>query len=312
MQVKRLSALLITLTIVVFGNNISAATKKKQEGYVNVNGGKIYYATYGEKNASPIIVLHGGPGLDHGYLLPQMLDLARDHQVTFYDQRACGKSLGFTLDSKTINIQAFVDDLEAVRKQLGYDKIILLGHSWGGLLAMNYAIQHPDKLQSLVLLDSAPATSNSFTLFLNEYVKRTTPLRPELEKIERSAKFKEYDAETINDYYRKIFAVYFYKPALAQNLSLDFTQESAKSGLNLFAFFEQSYYKNYNLKSALQKLQLPVLIVHGQTDIVPIATAYEIKDFIPNSKIVVLQKCDHFPYIEQPKKFFAAIREFID
>lgn len=305
----KLSAIITLFILYVPITLCAEGLKEHKSGYVNVQGGNLYYQTFG--TGIPVIVLHGGPGLDQSYLLPQMTELAQNHEVTFYDQRGCGKSLGFTLDPKTINVETFVKDLESVRKQLHYERFVLVGHSWGGLLAMNYAIAHPEHLNGVVLLSSAPADSKGFALFIQEYVHRTNALKPKLDAIAATREFKTYDPTTIEDYYRLIFSVYFFKPTEVKALTLTFTQKSAASGLKVQDIFSQNYFNNYDVKTGLGKLKIPFLIVHGLTDIIPISTAIETKNVLKNVQMVTIKDCDHFPYIEQPKEMFSAINQFI-
>jgi proline iminopeptidase len=284
---------------------------RHEQGYVDVADGKLHYDTYGDKGGVPMIVLHGGPGLDSGYLLPQMLQLASLNQATFYDQRGSGKSLGFALDPQTINMDNFVNDLEALRVKLNYEKFILVGHSWGSILAMRYATLYPEHVSDLILISSGPATSDGFKAFIAEYNQRLMPIGSKVKQIENSAKFRQYDPNTVADYYRLLFSIYFYKPEQVAQLSLQFTPQSAQSGIKVGEIMGQSYLANYDLRADLQQLKMPVLVVHGKNDLIPIAYAQEIAAAIPNSKLIAIQECDHFPYIEQPMELFGSIRKFL-
>ena len=93
-------------------------------GYVAVENGKLFYQKFG--SGDPIIVVHGGPGLDQGYLLPQMLELAKDHELIFYDQRGSGHSLEASIDPKYVTADQFAEDLEKLRSKLGLKKIVLI------------------------------------------------------------------------------------------------------------------------------------------------------------------------------------------
>ena len=158
---KRITALVMCLWCVL------TTSAYAQSGYVSVDGAKLYYQTIGK--GTPVIMLHGGPGLDHTYFLPQMRKIGEKHQAVFYDQRGSGKSESTSLDSKDININQFVQDLEHLRQALGYEKVTVLGHSWGGLLAMNYAIKYPEHTKALILMNSAPATMGGWTAFEKEF-----------------------------------------------------------------------------------------------------------------------------------------------
>lgn len=116
-----------------------------KEGFVEAKNGRIYYQIVGK--GDPVIVIHGGPGLDQGYLLPGMALLAKNHQVIFYDQCGSGRSSISVIDEQHINDEQFVEDLETLRKALGHPKITLVGHSLGGLLAMRYAIKYSSNVK---------------------------------------------------------------------------------------------------------------------------------------------------------------------
>ncbi len=279
-------------------------------GVIDVAGCNLHYETLGA--GDPIIVLHGGPGLDHGYLLPQMRWLATDHAVTFYDQRGSGQSWDTEINPDTINMDRFVQDLDAIRKRLRYQKFTLVGHSWGGLLAMQYAIKHPEHLSALILLNPAPATSTGFQAFFDEYAQRTAELKTDLETIQSSDMFKKGDGPTIAQFYRLVFSKYVENPEDAKKIALAFTPQSALNGFQISEIFMQNYLlKFYDLRAELNQLQIPTLIVHGSSDPIPIWTAREISDAIPGSEIVVLNHCGHFPYIEQPTEFFNLVKKFL-
>jgi proline iminopeptidase len=99
----------------------------------------LYWVRYGPANQNPILLLHGGPGADHQYLLPQMLHLAEKHDVILYDQRGGGKSR--SNDQEPVTWQKHVEDLSAIVKEFSLDPLTLVGYSWGGLLAVLYSLQ---------------------------------------------------------------------------------------------------------------------------------------------------------------------------
>lgn len=302
--------LIISFFLIFFASTNIYAIKPSSSGYLPVDGGKLYYQQFGNKHGKPIIVLHGGPGLDSSYLLPQMAKIANNNNlVTFYDQRGSGKSLGFELDESSINIQNFVKDLDRVRNSLGHDKVIIIGHSWGALLGMNYAISYPDNVESLILVSGAPSNSKGFELFFKKYTDRTKLIQPELTKIEESKDYIAGEPKAVERYFRKIFSVYFYKPEEVSELTLQFTKESALSGRKVAEIFGSTYLADYKLN--LQKIKIPVLVIHGIDDIVPINTAILTHNTIMGSKMITLQECDHFPYIEKQKEFLQAIEQFI-
>lgn len=283
----------------------------RAEGYVDVNKGRLYYQKFGQ--GTPIIVLHGGPGLDKGYLLPQLLQLSSSNQLIFYDQRGSGKSLETELSPEYINMEQFIDDLEVLRKTLGIDNFILMGHSFGGLIAMQYAIKHQDHLSGLILLNSAPADYEGQMAFASEFQNRTKPIQDEIKPLSTFDCFKKLDADQIANGYRTLFSVYLYDPGLVDNLSLNFSVESAQSGFQVGEEMSKTAWMQpgIDLFPKLKTLGIPTFILHGKQDIIPDWTAEQIHAAIPNSEMIMLDQCGHFPYIERPSQFFLEMSRFL-
>ena len=126
------------------------------EGLQDINGTQLFIRRVG--SGEPVLVIHGGPVMEHGYLLPHLEPLADDFELIFFDQRLSGRSAP-RVDPETVRIATFVEDIEALRMALGLERIHLMAHSWGGLLAMHYALAHEENLRSLMLLDSMSASS---------------------------------------------------------------------------------------------------------------------------------------------------------
>ena len=282
-----------------------------QSGYISVESGKLFYQRFGK--GVPIIVVHGGPGLDQGYLLPQMLEFAKDHEVIFYDQRGSGRSLESSIDPKYISSDQFTKDLETLRLELGLKKVAIIGHSWGGFLSMSYAIKYPANVSSLVLVGSAPANYKGQKAFADEFDKRTHSIKHKIDPLFNDKTLSTLSKEEINQAYRDLFSVYFKNPSNTKKLTLDMRKESAIGGFNVLSLMLKTTYftPDSNLVPALGKLNVPTLIIHGNQDIIPVGTAQTIQKAIPGSQVVYLNDCGHFPYIEKPNEFFSSIRSFL-
>jgi proline iminopeptidase len=288
------------------------AIEPTDSGYITVGDGDLYYEQFGKKDAKPIIVLHGGPGLDSSYLLPQMAKFVdQKYLMTFYDQRGSGKSTNFVIDRDTINMQNFVQDLDKVRNAIGADKVVIVGHSWGTLLGINYAVANPNKIAALILISGAPSSTEEFKVFIAEYQRRIKNIQPELNQIENSQAYLAGDPIAVTDYFSKIFSVYFYDPAKIPELTLKFTKQSALDGRLVAKIFEETYISNFNLSKDLQQLTIPVLIIHGENDIVPLSTAETTHKLIKGSQMAIIKECDHFPYIEKQDELFYIMQRFI-
>lgn len=282
-----------------------------EEGFIPVKNGKLYYQSFDDRPT--IIVIHGGPGLDQSYLLPQMKELAKRNPVIFYDQRSSGRSLPTTVNEKDMNVQQFIQDIEALRQSLHINQFIILGHSWGGLLASEYATQYPQHVSAMILLNSIPLTSTGFKAFETEAQKRFQSISTELEQIQSSQGFKQYDPKTYELFYRTIFSTYVYDPKKVNNLTLSLTPISAKNSAIIENWFTKTYLSQpYDLRSKLKTINVPTLVIAGNDDPVPVWTEKEISDALPHAKFVLITHCGHFPYFEQPAELFKHINQFLD
>ena len=268
----------------------------------------LYYEISGE--GRPIILLHGGPGLDHTYLFPQMGVLSKKYQLITYDQRGSGKSLNTALNEQTINTSVFVEDLESLRKKLGLEKFILMGHSWGGRLAMDYAIRYPGHVDSLILIGSAPASKKEFELSRKAFEKITLPIQSSVDHLFAKDAFLALDNQQIASLFRTVFSVYFYKQEDVNQLTLVFDKKSAISGMKVRALIDMSTLPD--ITTPLKELRLPTLLLHGKDDIIPMSAAMEIRESIPGAQLVQIPHCGHFPYIESPDILFSEIDRFLE
>ncbi len=284
------------------------AQQAANRGRANVNGVSLYYEIYGQ--GAPLVIIHGGPGLDHTYLLPQLLKLADHYRLIFYDQRGSGNSTG-TVDSASMTIGTFVRDLDGLRAALKLDTINLLGHSWGGLLAMEYACTFPTRVGKIILENSAGPTSEwELPLGRNRESRRTPADSVALVKIMGSAGFAKRAPPAMEQFARVFFRSYFHNQSLADSLTLTFSQETAKNILPIFAFMGRQI-ASYDLRPELRKLECPVLIIAGDDDPIPLSYAEQTHELIHGSKLVVLKDCGHFSFIEAPRRFLSACDDFL-
>lgn len=279
------------------------------EKMIPVQDGNLYCLAIGK--GEPIFVLHGGPGMNHTYLLPQMEALVDgSHQVIFYDQRGCGQSTG-EMRSDLITLDQYVEDLESLRKAFGFSKITVLGHSWGGLLALNYAIKYPERLNSLIVMDAIPATGENCQAFVVRAAQLFEPLMPQFQEIMANPLFIQGDAVLLNKYFRLLFSAYCTKPEDAEKITLQFKEN--KNVLKINQIFNETLFNtDYDFLDGLHKVLCPVLVVHGAADPIPLRAAEEIHKNVKNGKLVIFEDAGHFPYVEQPEKLFDAIHKFLN
>lgn len=300
---------LLTVCVLIVGTGCDRFSRG-QEGTVEVRDGKLVFQKFGK--GDPIVVVHGAR-MDHNYLLPHLLDLAKDHEVVFYDQRGSGKSLETKLDRSHINIDQFVRDLEALRVKLGHEKMTLIGHSWGGFLAMHYTLVHPQKVKALILMSSAPADYRGQKAFIDELGRRTASMQAEFTAINDINALRKMTPKEISQLYAKVSACGFADPAKLTDMN--FTQEMAGvvSGAMVMTLLSKTSWMlpSINLFPKLRRLTVPTLVIHGKQDFVPIETAEKIKTAIPNAQGMFLDNCGHYPFVEQPQQMFETIRAFL-
>jgi proline iminopeptidase len=277
----------------------------RESGFTKTTSSPLYWARYGPPGKDSLVVLHGGPGADHEYLLPQMLHLGEKHDVLFYDQRGGGRSR--TSDQEPVTWRTHVDDLAAIAQEFALDPLTVVGYSWGGLLATLYALEAVESpVDRLVLIDPAPFAQRYRTQFEDEFRKRQQS--PAIQKMRAELEASGLRESDPDAYRQRLFelsvAGYFAHPENARNLTpfrvIARTQQSVWDSLG-----------DYDLFPRLHEIHCPTLIVHGRDDPIPVASSIEGAEQM-NARLALLDDCGHVPYVEQPAGLFAAVDKFLD
>ena len=274
-----------------------------QEGFLPAGQSTLYYRDLG--HGQPICLLHGGPSFNHSYLLPDMDRLADAFRLIYYDQRGRGKSAGI-VDPAEVSMQSEVDDLERVRASFQLERAALLGHSWGGLLALEYALRHPERVSHLILLNTAPASHDDGVLFEQERDGHAPADAALVFELESSPAYAEGDLEARAAANRIYFRATLRSPELLDRLigqlQTGWTKQDVLTARAIGKRLWSETYGSagYNLLPRLAGLRIPTLILHGDYDFVPLACAAHIAEAMPAAQLVVLQDCGHFSYLERP------------
>lgn len=286
--------------------NVSNAQFK--DTLLAVNGTKLYIKEIG--TGSPIIVVHGGPGLNHSYFFPHLNSLAKKHRVIFYDQRACGNSSG-DLDSTQMNLHLFVDDIEAIRESLNLGKISILAHSWGGLVAMKYAVKYSKNISSLILSNSVSPKFGEFEKETNQRLKLRTSKEDSLLRsdIIKSAEFKSGDLQSYTKLFKLSFKPSFYYGSSLNKMQLTLPPDFLSKRKVLFYMSKEL--SGYDFYHDLKNITCKTLIIHGAYDGMPLELSEKIQGSIANSKLVVIKKAGHFPFIDRHKNYTDVVNRFI-
>ena len=254
-------------------------------------------------HGSPTVVLHGGPGAHHDYLLSGFDALARGRELIYYDQRGGGRS---AVSRETpVGWREQVADLEALRRVWGLERLTLAGYSWGGLLALLYAVEFPDRVAKLALVAPAPAWREARVEFERRFNERN--LAPELQRQRAALRESGLRERDPAGYSQRLFelsvAAYFHDPARARDLTpfrlTGRTQQEVWSSLG-----------DFDLRPALGSLSLPALVMHGEDDPIPPATAQAVADLL-GAKFHLLPNCGHIPYVEAHEEFVRVMDTFL-
>lgn len=287
------------------------------DGIIDINGSGIYYKRYaiGQDSASvwkrkAIIVVHGGPVLDHSYFIPHLDELAKEYQLFFYDQRASGRS-AINIDSATMNLAGFVEDIELMRKEMGFDKINLLGHSWGGLITMKYAIKYAGNLDHLILSSSMAPNVEDWQTETFEIGKRVTPEETKERQalIASGALNSEDPREAVEQLLLQSFRPQMYDRNNLYSLTLDVPIDFMKRS-QIYGLLRPDM-ASFDLYPEMEKITCPTLMIYGETE--PANTIYtdKIAGRVKSSELVVISKAGHFPFIEQRADYSEAVLNFL-
>jgi proline iminopeptidase len=274
-----------------------------REGTISVKNAELYYREVGQ--GQPIIILHGGPDFDHTYLLPDMDRLSNTFHLIYYDQRGRGKS-ATNVQPEEVSIESEMQDLERVREHFELESVSVLGHSWGGLLAMEYALRHPKHVSHLILMNTAPASADDFVLLLQHRGQRPAADVARLNALSADARYQEGDPDAVAEYYRNHFRATLrqeeHLEKLIESLRSSFTKEGILKARKIEErlIHETWLSSEYNLMPDLQQLTMPALIIHGDHDHIPVECAAHIAEAIPGTRFALLKECGHFSYLEYP------------
>ncbi len=289
------------------------------EGYVPTpDGARLFYRVAGS-GGDTLIAIHGGPGVDLESIYGDFLPLARRHTVIFYDQRGTGRS---TLPADTTSLSAAqqIADLDAVRNFFHADKVTLVAHSYGPLLAATYAIAHPAHVKKLVFFGPVPPRRGDFW---KRFAANANPrMDSTLQRLAATAN-RRLQRATVGDSIRAACRDYWRAamvPRLAEprrTLSLIRSDlcgsdpRGIKYGLVTTNRVVMASYGDWDLRPQLRTLSIPTLIVHGEEDAIPMDLVEEWASSLPDAKLVRVPSAAHFAYAEQPDIVWPAVEAFL-
>jgi len=279
-----------------------------------LNGAELYYRELGR--GTPVVALHGGPDFDHAYFLPELDRLAESCRLIYYAQRGRGASSG-KVRPEDVTLASELADLDALRSHLGLESMALLGHSWGGVLAMEYAIRHPERVSRLILLSTGPASHADVMLLRSERARNSPHDIAELAAISTTPEYVAGDLEADAAYLRIHFRSTFRNPEqlerLVRSVRANFTRDAVlKARAIERRLIDETWRRSdYDLFPRLARLRVPTLVLYGERDLVPVECARRIAEAIPGARFHHFGGLGHFCYLEAPDAVRMPVAEFL-
>jgi proline-specific peptidase len=281
-------------------------------GFFTSDGLRLWYEVEGA--GRPLLLLNGGPGFSHEYLEP-LRALAGSCRLVFFDQRGTGNS--DKADPCEYTIEANVRDIEALRRELGLDSFFLLGHSWGGMLAQAYALEHPRRVSGLILADTFSSTEeiNSVLAAMRAAVPEST--RAIFEKHESLGLYGKGDRYP--DEYQEAIDL-AYKPTMMEGPPPECLRNmfgKLASDVYRAMWGDESEFRvtgslaSFDARPRLAAIEAPVLVIVGAHDMSTVAMAEGMVRALPNARLEVFEASHHFPFYEEDGKFLAVTRDFL-
>lgn len=312
----------ISIAIFLFAAGSSEAKQpgndKERQGYfTGADSLKLFYRFIGKGNDT-IIMIHGGPGMDAGYMVADFETLAKNHVLLFYDQRGGGRSAlpDTATNTSSLHIDRHIADLEALRQYFSFSTMNLLGHSFGTIIAGKYAIAYPDKVKSMILIGAVPPYSGDFS---SRYDKNLTSRlsAEELKQMEQTGNeiVSGNDPKSACTQYWKIAL----KPRISAELNISVIKgdccsapaEGIRYGYKYTQYITWNSLGNWDFREDLKKVTAPVLLIHGEEEAIPMDMVEEWTKFLPAGELKKIAKAGHFPYAERPGEVWPIIESFL-
>jgi proline iminopeptidase len=265
----------------------------------------------------PVIVLHGGPDFDHGYLLPELDQLSDVFRLIYYDQRGRGKSAE-NVQPQDVTLASDLDDIDLVRRHYDVGAVALLGHSWGAVLALEYALRNPTHVSHLILMNPAPVSASDLAAARRVYLERLGGEMDRQRAIVATAAYQAGDPEAVATRYRIHFRPSLKRPEdyerMMARMRAGFVSQG-KDGIVKARAVEGQLMRDtwdvagYDLLPKLAGLAVPTLVIAGDHDFM-VGAAERIAGAIPGAELVTVEGCGHFAFLECAGEVRSALERF--
>ncbi len=261
-----------------------------------------------------IVVLHGGPGMSFAYLQPELTELAAEHQLIYYDQRGGGFST-LTSQPDLLHADAHVEDLEAVRRHFGIERLTLLGHSWGAGLAALYSSRYPENVERLILVSAMPPRLEPYLAQFEHNLFAWMDAATRLEFDRREAARTPVDSvkacEEFWELFNRAYLANRDRPPPFRGGPCNVPVEALQNEATVMAATLESL-GEWDWRPQIAALRVPTLVIHGAKDPIPVEAAREWASTLRNATLRVIEDSGHHPFVEQRPMFLQAVERFLD
>lgn len=285
---------------------ITISIYSQSEEYIRSRNNVIHLTSYGQ--GQPILIINGGPGMNSEGFRSLAKIIGESNTAIIYDQRGTGLSKMTKVDINTITLDSMVNDIEIIRNHLCIENWIVLGHSFGGMLGSYYASKFPERIKGLIL-----SSSGGINMDLFSRLSITSKLtRSETDSLHYwNTKIAKGDTT----YFARLKRGKFLAPAyLFDKSNVPIIAERLTQGNSTVnqLVFQNMRKIGFDCSEGLKKLKAPVLIIQGEEDLIDRETAENALKVFQNSTLVILEKCGHYGWLDQPELYFKSIDEYLE
>lgn len=273
------------------------------------DGALAYYMT---GSAAPLLMINGGPGVAHTGLLRVAHELAAQRRCILFDQRGTGRSELQRIDASTIRVDLMVRDIESLRMHLGFERWAVFGHSFGGLLAMSYAAQYPQRVERLMLVCSGGLDTGFMTYFRANIAARLgLEERARLNELVQMTRDGRADEDSERELANLIAPALLYRRDLASDVVEMMCGPGRRVSEVNRLVWEDVAARPHDLAQKLRAVDAPALVVSGRQDYLAEEVPLKIAAALPNSRLEWINECGHLPWLEHPQLFHSLAGQFL-
>ncbi len=281
----------------------------QNEQTIDSGDSKLHFRTFG--SGKPLLIINGGPGMNSEGFSGIAAELSKfGYQTITYDQRGTGQSTVQKADETSITMELMAADMENLRKHLKIEKWSLLGHSFGGIMAAYYATKYPAVIDKIVF-SSSGGIDMDFTTYVGNTVRAnlTQTERDSLDYFQSKREKGDLSIQTLKNRARFLANAYVYDKSKAPVIAARLIQINFDvNGLVI----ENLHKIGYDCAKSFSTFKQPVLVLQGRNDIIKITTAEAIANAFPNSKLVLMDHCAHYGWLDTPQVYLNAVKSFLN